>query len=302
MLPPELQRSQDERPWTSSERLIAVGFSLLFFGLLAAEIVHDWTPARLSVPVFVISWAVLTAIHELGHALVARALGWRVDQLRVGLGPLVRQLEWRGVAIELRAFPIVGFVVVTPGSLDSARAKSAAIYAAGPGIELLIAAAVATAVGWHTILAPSESLTVVSAQAFCAAALYGAVINLIPFSPQPGVITDGLGILRSPFLPRSHFEAQMMRPTLVEAARLHESGDPTAALALLEQEAAAHPEVLLLQSAIARALVDLGRAEEALLNLRALTRTADPRERKDGEAALTELRAYIQHRRSPQPR
>ena len=293
-MPPELRSSEDDRPWTTSERLIGGGFSLLFFGLLAAEVVDDWTPARLSIPVFVLSWAVLTAIHEIGHAVVASALGWRVDQLRVGFGPLLRQLEWRGVSIELRAFPIVGLVGVTPSGLHLARTKNAAIYAAGPGIELLLAAAVGTVVGWQTLLAASDSLAIVSAQAFCIAALFGALLNLIPLSPQPGLVTDGLGIALSPFLPRSHFEAQMMRPTLAEGARLLRVGEPGAALTLLEQAAETYPEVLLLQSSIARALVDLGRTEEALLRLRACTRTSDPRDRRDGETALTELRAYIQ--------
>ena len=146
----------------------------------------------------------------------------------------------------------------------------------------------------RTITAPSESLAIVAAQAFCVAALTGAALNLIPLSPSPGVVTDGLGIALSPFLPRSHFEAQMIRPALAEGARLLESGRTEEALALYEREAEAQPELLVLQNAIAQALVRVGRPEEALLRLRAHSRSGSPRDRRDAEVALDELRAAIQ--------
>lgn len=289
----------DDRPLSASDRRIAIGFAALFFGLLLAEVVDEWTPARLSIPVFALSWAVLTVIHEVGHAVVARALGWRVDRLRVGFGPVVRTGVWWGVEVELRAFPIVGLVQVTPGGLSWARAKNAAIYAAGPGVEFVIAAAVALLVGWDTMVAPSDSLGVVAAQAFCVAALAGAALNLLPLSPAPGVVTDGMGILMSPFVPRAHFEAQMARPTLVEGERLRRAGRAAEALALYERAADERPHLLLLQQAVCHALVELGRAEEALLRLRAHGRTGSPRDRRDAEAALEGLRAAIQQRRQP---
>jgi membrane-associated protease RseP (regulator of RpoE activity) len=285
---------EGDRPWSPSEKALGGGFCVLFFGLLAAELVGEWTPGRLAVPVFVISWAVLTVIHEIGHAFVARAVGWRVDSLRVGFGPPVKSFVWGGVAVELRAFPIVGLVRITPGSLDRARSKNAAIFAAGPGVELLMAVLAGLAIGFDTLLAPSESLGIVAVQAFALAAVVGAAVNLIPFSPQPGVVTDGMGIILSAFMNRGNFESQVVRPELGEGAALLAQGKPADALAVFEEAATRYPDVLLLQTAIAHALVDLGRSEEALLHLRAFAVKAT--DRAEADKALAEVRAYIKSR------
>lgn len=280
-----------DRPAPSrGDRLFLFIFCFVLFGLFAAEILRDITPGRMAVLFFFAFWALLTVLHEAGHALMAAALGWRVERVQLGFGPVVARLRPGGVPVELRAFPIVGLVQVVPDRVEGARWKNALIYAAGPGIELALAAAVASAVGWSTILAPSAHWGVVVAQSLCLAAVIGAGLNLLPFSPRPGQVTDGMGILMSPFVPRAVFEAMMIGPE-VQAAIARIEAEPAAALAALEALSARHPKVLLLHAAIARALAAVGRRDEALLRLAQVVRETDPDERPEAERVLEDFRA-----------
>ncbi|MCB9529730.1 MAG: M50 family metallopeptidase [Myxococcales bacterium] len=280
-------------PMSGGDKLILIGFCVVVFGLFTAEVLRDFGPARLSIVWFLAAWVVLTAIHEAGHALVARLVGWKVDRLQLGFGTVLARGAVGGVPVELRAFPIVGLVGVVPDRLAGARWKNALIYAAGPGVELAAAALVAALVGWETIFTLGGGHGRVAAQSFCLAALIGAGLNLIPFSPRPGQVTDGLGILLSPVMPRVHFEAMMVRPELRRGFDLLDAGRPQDALAHFEAASTRHPEVIVLHAAAARALVALGRGDEALMRLRRLIDETDPDDRPDAERAFDELRAFI---------
>lgn len=290
---PDADGTGPKKPMTPGERMFLIGFCLLLFGGFAAEILRDFGPARAAVPLFFVFWMLLTMLHEAGHAVVAHAVGWQVDRVQLGFGPVLGRAKPGGVPVEIRAFPIVGLVSMVPRDLSWARLKNALIYAAGPGVELILAAIVASAVGWDVILSSSDDWGVVAAQALCLAAVMGAGLNLIPFSPRRGVVTDGLGILLSPVMPRVHFEAMMVRPQLAEALELIANGEPAIALGRLEQALARHPGVIVLHAAAARALVALGRREEALLRLQALVRETNPDDRPEAERALEELRGHL---------
>lgn len=284
---------RDGPPMGGSDKVILALFCLVVFGLIGAEVFRDVSPKRMSFVFFLIAYGLLTIVHEAGHALMARAVGWRVDRVQLGFGPMVRRWSPGGVPVELRAFPIVGLVAICPDTVVGARWKNALIYAAGPGIELVLAAVLATAVGWDAILTSSAAWGVVIAQSVCLAAVIGAGFNLLPFSPRPGQVADGLGILQSPFLPRVHFEAQMVRPELRAGMAMLERGEPGAALAHFEAASETYPEVIVLHAAAARALVALGRGQEGLLRLRRLIDDLDPDDRPEAEQALIELRAFM---------
>jgi Zn-dependent protease len=290
--------SEDEpTPQTGGERLFLFIFCALFFGGLLAEVLHEFAPTRLSVIFFLVFWCLLTIAHEAGHALVARACGWRVDEVQLGFGPIIGRYRPWGLPVELRAFPIVGLVSVVPTSVKLARLKNMLIYGAGPAVELAIALLVGSAVGWDAMLSPSQSVWIIAAQSLALAAVFGAGLNLLPFSPQPGVITDGLGVLLSPFLPRAHFEGLMVRPILVEGNRLITRGRVAQALLHFEAAIEADPGVILLHVGLARARVKQGRTEEALLGLQALLTASNPDARPEVERALGELRTFIERER-----
>jgi tetratricopeptide (TPR) repeat protein len=107
------------------------------------------------------------------------------------------------------------------------------------------------------------------------------------------VVTDGLGILLSPFLTRVHFEALLVGPVIEGGTRLLAEGRTEEALGVFEGALETYPNVILLQAGAARSLVELGRSEEALLRMQAFARQADPDDRPEAEKALEQLRAYI---------
>lgn len=281
-----------ERASSPGERWFLAIFCLLLFGGFAAELLRDLEPSRLGVPFFFVAWILLTIVHEAGHAVVARLLGWRVHQVTLGFGPLVRRFRVGGAPVELRAFPITGFVWPVPTRLRRARLTSALVYFAGPGVELLVVAALAAAFGVDTLLTRSESVAIIAAQSTAVAALLGAGLNLLPITGPGGAWSDGLGILMSPLLDRRHFEHRMAAPHVVEGRERLDQGDAEGALRCFERGLDRFPGVSALHVGAAFALAALGRRGEALLALNAQRQRADltVAERREIEAALTAVR------------
>ena len=91
---------------SKSEKLIVYGFALLFGGLMAAEILSAFSVAKLSFFFFVSAVIGLTVLHEFGHAYMARAFGWRVYEIVIGFGPVIKTWRWGKARVELKAWPL----------------------------------------------------------------------------------------------------------------------------------------------------------------------------------------------------
>ena len=283
----------DSTPRTRLDRIIIWTFSVLVFGGFAVELLFPFEPVKLSAPFFLVWWCVLTMAHEWAHALAARWVGWRVEHVEIGFGKTLWRTRMAGSTVAFKAFPIIGFVSVVPANLKHPRTKNALIYAAGPGIELCLAFLVGCSLGTATLLEQNDSAIVIASQSFVLAALAGALLNLLPFSPTPGHMSDGYALLKSPFLPRVHFESLMLRPVLQKADTLLIKGEPAAAETLLSESLADYPDVLLLHTGHARALLALGRGEEALLHLQAFARNAPEAVKAEAQAALSQFRDHL---------
>jgi hypothetical protein len=187
-------------PVPPGERVSIVLFLLLLLGLFTAEVVHNFAPVKLSVLFFVLFWLPLVAWHEFGHALMAGLFGWRVERVVIGVGRLLGCFSVAGVPVEVRLVAVEGFVNCGPADGRFNRWKSALVYFAGPGIELVLAAALLAAVGPDVLLHRSDDLGVIALQSLALAATAGAVLNLIPHgirTPHGLTPNDGLGILLS---------------------------------------------------------------------------------------------------------
>ena len=198
-----------DRPPRNKAELAAIILLVVFFGgMVGFALFEDFTVYKLSVPFFIASWVILLIIHEFGHALMARALGWRVELVSIGSGRLVFTKRILGMKTEFRAIPLSGFAVPRPTDLIQPQFKNFLIYAAGPGIELALVAAVWLLLG-QALLQKQPSITLILIQSFCIAATFGALVNLVPlpFNTDDGkkAWSDGLGMIMSWRLPTAYF-------------------------------------------------------------------------------------------------
>jgi hypothetical protein len=204
--------SNDDRPLTPSERWIAGIFLGVLLGLFAGALLVDFEPRKLAVLFFVVFWFPLLVLHEAGHALAAVWVGWRVERISIGMGPRVSRFRLGRILVDLRLYPMEGFVQPVPARLRHPRFESAFIYFAGPGIEMVVLAVLAAMVGPETLLSRSDSLWVITAQSLALAIVVGLVFNLVPhavMTDRGPLANDGLGIIRSFLMPESHYAAQI---------------------------------------------------------------------------------------------
>lgn len=199
-----------DRPSDRVERWTFIVVLVAILGLFAAETFRDFEPAKLSALFFLLFWFPLLTVHEVGHALCAGLLGWRVDRLSIGFGRPLWRFRIRGAEVEVRRIPLEGFVQIRPRDLRRPRLESALIYLAGPGVEILLAVVVALLVGPGALFEESSNIGVIAGKSFCACVAVGAFFNLIPHvHTGSGTANDGLGILRSFSRPMEQFAAMI---------------------------------------------------------------------------------------------
>ncbi|NNE91970.1 MAG: M50 family metallopeptidase [Verrucomicrobiales bacterium] len=204
----------DRKPATKNEKALVWFLVLVFGGLMTVELVINYSPVKLGVPFFLLSWPVLLAIHEFGHAIMARLVGWHVELVAIGSGQPRFRRRIFGLQVEFRSIPLSGFALTRAGDLIQPRLKQFLIYAAGPGVELLLVLLISAQIGWEKMLTRTDSIPMIAVQSFCVAALLGAVVNLIPFphrTEQGLAWSDGLGMLMSWRLPDEFFARQIGR-------------------------------------------------------------------------------------------
>lgn len=178
--------------------------------MMSMEIITNYEPRKLGALLFVVFWIPLLFIHEFGHAVMARLLGWRVQRIVIGVGKSLMNTRFLGAPMDIRSIPLEGFVQIAPRNLHLARLKHALIYFAGPGIELLVFFIILNFFGsWGEFITINNDYPRIALQSFAFAALVGAVLNLIPL----GIITkdgstpnDGMGILMCLFSTEMDYE------------------------------------------------------------------------------------------------
>ena len=192
-----------KQPSPQTETRLQLVFVVLIIGLFALEIIRDYQPAKLSALFCIVFWIPLLALHEFGHAACARLFGCHVYRVVIGYGRHFTTVHAWGTPVELRRFPVEGFVQFH-SLANLARWKRALIYFAGPGIELALLGVVTLAVGIDTMLSPSTAVSILAAQSLAICVLLSAIINLFPhrssqLTNDNGCRTpnDGLGIVLS---------------------------------------------------------------------------------------------------------
>lgn len=202
-------------PVTKDEKWTYAIILIIVIGLFIAEVVRDYEPIKLAGLLVVAFWIPLLALHEAGHAVAAWLCGWHVGQVVIGMGRILGRFRVGSASVEVRLIPVEGFVRTVPKNLNFPRIKSAFIYFAGPGSELLLAGLLVIAIGPSTMFSSSDDYLLIICQSLAVAATVQAVINLVPIAivTQAGRIpNDGLGIIVSFMQPESHY-AEMIGQT-----------------------------------------------------------------------------------------
>lgn len=191
-------REQDQHPTTTGEKVFVLVTGFVFIFMITMEILINYEPKKLSALLFIIFWMPLLVIHEFGHALMAKVLGWKVQRVVLGVGKVLMQGRWFNAPVEFRTIPLEGFVEIAPQSLHNARLKHALIYFAGPGIELLLFVLIGIAFGgFESLFTITNDYSRIALQSFAFVAFVGAVLNLVPqaiVTKDGTTPNDGLGI------------------------------------------------------------------------------------------------------------
>jgi len=251
-----LPRLEPEERLAKNDRLIVIAIGGVIFGAFALDVASNFSWIKAGALVMLLAWFALIVVHELGHAFMAAGLGWRVCRIVIGVGAPVARFRVWGVPVEISRYPVGGHVVPAPTSLAGARWKSALVFAAGPGAELLVVALIVLMVGRERLLAAPSDFMTLSAQAVAVAALMGAVFNLIPIPSLEGQLTDGLGILLSPSTPDAVFEERLAVPYTIRAESLLLSGRREQAIQVLREGVVRLGDHLPAQVALAAAFLE----------------------------------------------
>ncbi|MEE9326819.1 MAG: M50 family metallopeptidase [Cocleimonas sp.] len=204
------QRHHDKEPTTKGEKIFIIIMSIAFLFMMTMEIMTNYEPKKLGALLFVVFWIPLLFIHEFGHAIMARVLGWKVQRIVIGFGKVLIQTNLLNAPMEIRSIPLEGFVQIAPRTVQLARFKHALIYFAGPGIELVVFFSIMLFLGGvDNLFTISNNYSRIAIQSFAFAALAGAILNLIPL----GITTkdgsspnDGLGIILCLFSTNMDYE------------------------------------------------------------------------------------------------
>jgi len=193
------QRNRDKETTSKGEKIFILVISFTFLFMMTMEILSNYEPKKLGALLFVVFWVPLLFIHEFGHAIMAKSLGWRVNRIVIGFGKVLIHTRLLGAPMEIRSIPLEGFVQIAPKTVTMARFKHALIYFAGPGIELLAFFIIMIMLGgFDQMFIVTNDYTRIALQSFAFAALAGAVLNLIPIgitTAEGSTPNDGMGIL-----------------------------------------------------------------------------------------------------------
>jgi tetratricopeptide (TPR) repeat protein len=112
--------------------------------------------------------------HELGHAIAAWLVGFRVFNIAFGYGKLLFKFRLFGTIVSFHWVPIVGIVRSAPRAIDWHRTKYFIKILAGPAANAIIVVAIVY-ISWHHNGVP------VSAQLFLIANLLILISAIVPY-------------------------------------------------------------------------------------------------------------------------
>jgi hypothetical protein len=189
---------------------------------LAAVAISPKSMVAWQLSYFLVLFALIIPVHELGHAIAAAAVGFRVASIVVGTGPPLGAFRFLGVEVQINLLPLGGLTMALPRRpYPSLRLRQWILTAGGPAANVLIYVALRRVFGTgiydrehHPIVETARSVNWMI-----------LVMNLIPFRTAEGSASDGFGLFTIPFWPRARVEATnlMLQGSLLHRSRQHDA-------------------------------------------------------------------------------
>ena len=205
--------------------------------------------------------------HEFGHAGMAHCLGLKVLKVQIGTGPVLGVRKLLGLETEFRAFPGSGLAMAAHQTTRWLRTKHLAFVLAGPGANLLMAAAIWPFLnadhGW-SMRALKGGME--PAWAFFYANMYLLLLSLWPSSVMTSLgklPSDGKQILSIPFLSRSKCEDIHAGGFAMEGVLALQKGDLRSASDSVNTGISLYPNHEALLNVRGVIWIELGKYEEA---------------------------------------
>ena len=208
--------------------------------------------------------AVLSLPHELAHAVAARALGMHVYRIRIGTGRLLWKSNIGGIDVRVHAVPWSGgLTMYAPCSTRGIRLRRALVAIAGPALHAaLLTPMVAFGTGDPARLLSGLHV----ALDFAVANIFLLVVNLVPWRAPvvEGIFeSDGLVLIKAPFLRGRELESFLMAQYVTEAALLSEEGRFEEASQRAQAALHSFPDTLAARLNVGLMLALAGRCAEA---------------------------------------
>ena len=221
--------------------VITVGMGVLGYTLLWLR--PDSLLGALLRNLFLLDLFLIASIvpHELGHAVMARMLGWRVFQIVIGVGKPCLKWRWRGIQFDLRWLPLGGITLMAPAGNAWFRVKRFLSVLAGPAVNAGMAAA--TLWIWQGPVSEWDPITLPTVpQLFVFANLWVLAVNLWPHNAKESLRmpTDGKQLLDS--FSRKHLAEALALRFALEATSCRERKDLAGARDWCDRGLALYPD------------------------------------------------------------
>lgn len=238
-----VKRSNFRRAWFLPSLVIAGAFGYVANRLLPGG---SFLGHVLTNICFIGVFVVLTILpHELGHAIVARAVGWRVYQIVIGIGKPLLKRRWFGVLVDIRTLPIAGATWIAPKNTRWYRLKRFVTILAGPAVNAGMAVGVAVVIQGNLRNFDYDALPT-WARLFVMANVFVVVVNLWPHQPKSGfdLPTDGKQLLQLISFRKDAIDQVQAQRFTFEAMLCRERSDLEGARSWCDKGLALYPEDL----------------------------------------------------------
>ncbi|MFC1646169.1 RIP metalloprotease RseP, partial [Candidatus Omnitrophota bacterium] len=93
---------------------------------------------KMNTIVFLIIISILIFVHELGHLLMAKRLGIKVEKFSLGFGPKLFGFKFQDVDFKLSLIPFGGYVKLAGDSRQECKGQSHEYYSKSPGQRAMV--------------------------------------------------------------------------------------------------------------------------------------------------------------------